>query len=186
MQDNPALILFAVGVSLVAAVLVLPLLGLSLFALSDGRVVALQGGALPPPGAWCSAPATGGLGPSAAAQRCWVPSWRHSGASLFGLFAAVWAGWLLSEVMVFVVAGAAGQWRGSEGVGAAAAEAEDGGGFGAAARGTAQYGVNQWQESKARVRLSLGHALGPSIGSLALAALPLASPAIFLVQALSW
>ena len=154
--------------TLAKAVAIGPLGVLILLAGRDGKVVASDP-TTDPLGSFCS-PTSG---------YCWVPSYRHLAAVIYMALVALWTLQLSMQLLVFVVAGVVAQWQDAE----AASGAVNGAEQAAPAQPTSLAGA--WHASKQRVRDSVSHAMGPSLGSLALASLPLASPMIFLVQALA-
>ncbi|GAB4818873.1 hypothetical protein N2152v2_005919 [Parachlorella kessleri] len=168
LRANPALLGFAAVLTLAKVMVIGPLGVLILLAARDGKVVASDP-TTDPLGSFCN-PTTG---------NCWVPSYRHVGAVVYVALVALWTLQLSMQLLVFVVAGVVAQWQDAEAASGTASGAERP----APAQSTSLAGA--WHTSKPRVRDFVSHAMGPSLGSLALASLPLASSIIFLVQALA-
>ncbi|GAB4818874.1 hypothetical protein N2152v2_005920 [Parachlorella kessleri] len=175
LNANPALFLLLGVTVLVNCVVIGALLVLLVLAASDGQV--LVGSIVEPPkGAWCDPALKTGRH-----QLCWVPTWRFGPTVGLLAWTVCWLAAFSTQLLLYVVAGVAAQWHGSQG--AAGQSLESGNQLqvqpGMGVRGGA------WTASKQRLRISVGHALGPSLGSLTVASMPLASPVIFQVQALA-
>ncbi len=115
-----------------------------------------------PPGGWC---------PS---ELAWRPSGRHVSAAAMLALVGWWAFSLQSQLLAFAAAGVVAQRQGGSQGAAAAAGAE----------GLAETVQHSGRSSNGGVR-DAGQALRPALGSLALAALPLASLIIHSCQALA-
>lgn len=107
-------------------------------------------------------------------------TWDDRAAMGFSAFVVWWGAKLFAQLLSFVVAGVLSlEWQGATGpAGGSSGSAAAGPG---AAQGTPPALHANWQH----VKTCMACAVGPSFGSLALSSLPLASPAIFLWQALS-
>ncbi len=181
-QHSARLPLLALQVASLAglAAVGLPLV-LLVMAAKDGRVV-LEDVKFAPAEAWCRK-VFWRIG------ACWLPTWRHRGAMAFLAFVAWWEASLLVQLLLYATAVVvAQQWVApqpskspleDETASSSCVCSSSNGSTGGPCIAT---GI--WRKSLQRLKLALGLALGPSSGSLALAAFPLASPAIFLYQAL--